>query len=263
MADEAFKYSFMLKQLGLQVSIKNKRVESIFDVKDFTYKGFYLRFNNEAQNNEEQLVKIGVDTQLDNYKWVQEIYKTVDPPDNFKNYLSSLVHKEQAKDVDSEKPINFYFYGSFGLTYDTFEEKNIIKDNYDEFYLDLQTLKNLKSFQDKFNFHVNDLESCWNSLNVTLKFSSNDMLWLGTYYSIVLQPNEMLRFIATNKFIQDNIDIVKLKQAIEVLVAQTKRDFDLLGNSFPCLFAFQKPNKENSNFTKFIYSPMLAKIQLN
>ena len=162
-----YKYELMLKYLGIKASILNPRAESIFD-NEFGYQGFYMRYMN-LDTNQEELAKVYVDTQRQNYKEFREIYKAADD-EKSKTLKASLAAKFNIKQKD------IFIYASYPVEVINEEISNLrnfrVSETPDKYYWDVSNFKSLPGMLDFLEVNPDDIKGFENDINYIIFFKS-------------------------------------------------------------------------------------------
>jgi hypothetical protein len=244
-----YKFKFMLKQLGIKVSYFNSRVESIFLLPNYDYYGFYLRYLNEDTNKEE-IAKISVDVQKQNFNRITEIYKGL-----YGNEQQNLRDMLKTKFGFKEKDIFFYASYPVNTRFITKDQtEDYIEDNYDTFYLDLGKNKLNDNLMSQLGINKELFGKLFDTFNFTVSFNPDNST-KGYYMSAVKSLTEFKSIFNLNDlsyFMNTN----NLIQAFDVLSSKTVAETDNKNPYMLCGFQL-KPVETIANeltASKFIYS---------
>lgn len=251
-----FKYELMLKYLGIKASILNPRVESIFD-NEFGYQGFYMRYLN-LDTNQEELAKVYVDTQRQNYKEFREIYKAAND-ERSKTLKASLAAKFNIKQKD------IFIYASYPVEVINEEISNLrnfrVSDTPDKYYWDVSNFRDLPGMLEFLEVDPEHIKGFENDINYIINFDAKTLAKCGLFYHIFNSAPYIEKMFKEAPLFNEITPLNKLETAFKVLVEQSEGELE--GPKSYCI-GLQMPYKideelDYRKIKKFVFTFVKAK----
>lgn len=251
-----YKYELMLKYLGIKASILNPRAESIFD-NEFGYQGFYMRYMN-LDTNQEELAKVYVDTQRQNYKEFREIYRAADD-EKSKTLKASLAAKFNIKQKD------IFIYASYPVEVINEEISNLrnfrVSETPDKYYWDVSNFKSLPGMLDFLEVDPDDIKGFENDINYIINFDAKTLSKCGLFFHIFNSAPNIEKMFKEAPLFNNITPLNKLETAFKVLIEQSEGELE--GPKSYCI-GLQMPYKVDEELgyrtiKKFVFTFVPAK----